>query len=138
MSCAVCHKKEATQDHHIRYDPEITIAICVSCHKWLHNYEHGVGRGRLPISSYKELQQLEPPEFVESHFHYITREERIFEGGTFEVDIINSKSTDEELGKVICEYCRKHNWGIYFEESTKIMYLICLYCRSDKEIEQVG
>ena len=43
-TCSICHLREATQKHHISYDPEIVIHVCVDCHGLLHN--HGVGRAK--------------------------------------------------------------------------------------------
>jgi len=42
--CAVCKTFEATQKHHLCYDPELTIDICKHCHIIIH--KHGVGIGK--------------------------------------------------------------------------------------------
>ena len=140
MSCVICKKNEATQSHHIRYEPEITIEVCVPCHKRLHNYEVGVGlgRGSLPRSSRRELEDIELPKFEDQKFHYVTEEERIYETGTFEVNIYRSKSTEEELGKLMCNYCENNSWGLFKERSADRIYIICLHCGFDLEVKRVG
>lgn len=50
--CAVCHGP-ASQEHHIFYDPEIKIDVCVECHELIH--EHGVGSGRQAEEYYVSL-----------------------------------------------------------------------------------
>jgi len=39
--CQVCKDKEAEQKHHVSYYPELTIDVCIECHKLIH--KHGVG-----------------------------------------------------------------------------------------------
>lgn len=40
--CAVCRRKEASQDHHILYEPyEIKVGVCLQCHTDI----HGSGTG---------------------------------------------------------------------------------------------
>lgn len=41
MFCPICKQRKIEQEHHIKYDPEIKIPICVICHQHIH--EHGVG-----------------------------------------------------------------------------------------------
>jgi hypothetical protein len=45
MICPVCKTFEAVQEHHLSYEPEIKIPICLKCHNAVHP-SHGVGRGR--------------------------------------------------------------------------------------------
>jgi hypothetical protein len=60
LHCAVCKFEPATQRHHLSYDPEILIDVCVPCHLQIHAHQHGVGRGlqvhdggpQLPHGSY--------------------------------------------------------------------------------------
>lgn len=42
--CQVCKEKEAEQKHHVSYYPELTIDVCIDCHKLIH--KHGVGGNR--------------------------------------------------------------------------------------------
>lgn len=36
--CHICYReREKLQDHHISYDPEITIQVCLECHNRIHN-----------------------------------------------------------------------------------------------------
>ncbi|MBA7555947.1 hypothetical protein ES705_48640 [subsurface metagenome] len=140
MKCVICKDKEATQSHHIRYEPEITIEVCVPCHKRLHNYEVGVGRGRgtLPRSSRRELENIEISAFETPQFHYVTEEERVYETGTFEVAIYRSKATKEVLDKLTCHHCEKPGFGFFKEPSTDRLYLICYHCGYDLEIKRIG
>lgn len=51
--CSKCRATKKLQYHHISYDPEITIPLCVDCHIDTHNYDHGVGNGRGNCTSYR-------------------------------------------------------------------------------------
>ncbi len=39
--CQICKEKEAEQEHHVSYYPELKIDVCIDCHKLIH--KHGVG-----------------------------------------------------------------------------------------------
>ena len=45
--CDVCKRKRAEQRHHLCYEPELVINVCMDCHQKIHN--HGVGR---PIQNF--------------------------------------------------------------------------------------
>jgi len=34
--CVICKKNPATQTHHLNYNPEVVISVCVSCHSRIH------------------------------------------------------------------------------------------------------
>jgi len=40
--CAICKTQTQTQKHHLSYDPELVIDVCIPCHIKIH--QHGVGR----------------------------------------------------------------------------------------------
>ena len=45
MKCQICEENEAEQKHHVSYYPdEMTINICIACHKRLHNHPVGASR----------------------------------------------------------------------------------------------
>ncbi len=46
MLCAICRKNEATQKHHLSYQPSLLIELCKDCHQLLHQ-NHGVGVPRV-------------------------------------------------------------------------------------------
>jgi len=48
--CVDCGSTENLQEHHISYEPEKTVMLCVNCHKKRHNNNHGVGlaKGQYP------------------------------------------------------------------------------------------
>jgi len=52
--CEICNAEKDLQIHHISYDPEITIVVCIKCHSKLHP-THGVGR---PIGKGKSGHNL--------------------------------------------------------------------------------
>ncbi len=54
--CAVCKQVEATQKHHVAYEPELLIDVCVQCHKTIHN--HGVGNGSEYYHPIEEARKL--------------------------------------------------------------------------------
>lgn len=43
ICCSKCHSTERLQLHHISYDPEIIIWLCIDCHLAAHKNKHGVG-----------------------------------------------------------------------------------------------
>ena len=45
MKCQICKNNEVEQKHHVSYYPdEMTIDICIDCHKRLHNHPVGASR----------------------------------------------------------------------------------------------
>lgn len=42
--CASCGSTENLQLHHLSYNPEVKVLLCVECHKKVH--KHGVGKGK--------------------------------------------------------------------------------------------
>jgi len=42
QKCVICGVTEVQQNHHIRYEPELTIPVCCSCHKHLHQGMFGI------------------------------------------------------------------------------------------------
>ncbi len=45
--CQICKEKEAEQEHHVSYYPELKIDICIDCHKLIH--KHSVGSPGSPV-----------------------------------------------------------------------------------------
>ena len=43
--CQICKEKEAEQEHHVSYYPELKIDVCIDCHKLIHKHSVG-GPGR--------------------------------------------------------------------------------------------
>ena len=43
--CDICHKSPSEQTHHIKYNPEVTINICNSCHQLIHSRGTGACKG---------------------------------------------------------------------------------------------
>ena len=60
--CVDCGTTENLQEHHISYDPEITVTLCVDCHMRRHNNSHGVGVGekKETLKPYREEKKLQP------------------------------------------------------------------------------
>jgi len=43
--CLLCGATKNLQIHHVSYEPEITVTLCLECHIMkVHNNEHGTGR----------------------------------------------------------------------------------------------
>ena len=42
LNCVNCQSEKKIQEHHISYEPEMTISLCVECHKKVHG--SGVGK----------------------------------------------------------------------------------------------
>lgn len=53
--CVICGSEENLQDHHLSHNPEITIPVCVNCHKKIHR--HGVGLSEEPPITRKEKRE---------------------------------------------------------------------------------
>ena len=122
--CAICGKA-ATQKHHISYDPEILIDVCVKCHKWIHKNEHGVGLAKLPKSTQKELQKAKPHQYDSKHHIKDTN---------LDPPVLLSKETGEELQILLCPHCKNHNWIITIEPTTEETYLLCP-CGYDRRLK---
>lgn len=126
VKCAVCKKREATQEHHLSYDPELRIDICLPCHVKLH--EHGVGRGRgqqpseaFPIE--EDVPQL--PIFT-----------KIIEKDG--VEFIVTKETEEILNMMRCINGCSLGWQLLLDPSTNRLFLRCPHCGWDLEVKRIG
>lgn len=60
--CIDCGSTENLQEHHISYEPEVTVTLCVDCHMRRHNNSHGVGVGekKETLKPYREEKKLQP------------------------------------------------------------------------------
>jgi len=122
QQCAICGA-EATQTHHLSYDPEISIHVCVPCHIKLH--KHGVGRAKgqqqLPIIERKKERELWLPLFT-------TKE--IIDG----VSYITSLSKTI-LFELVCPNCEgKGLWQVFMDKENPNIFLRCGICGVDFEI----
>lgn len=108
MKCAICNVNTADQEHHVSYDPELKIPICVPCHKKIHQ-THGVGNGK------GEMKVNIP------FFTYMDK------GNT-----VKDLETNEILDNMTCgcsEVC--HKWEIYARHDNTKHYLRCRKCGKD-------
>jgi len=55
--CEICGAETNLQTHHISYDPEITIRVCVKCHNQLHPH-HGVGKANWAKLTKEQLENF--------------------------------------------------------------------------------
>ena len=112
--CSVCYQKDAVQTHHLSYEPQLIIDVCLDCHEKIH--KHGVGRG---------IRVATQDEVVKSYFTYAKQHE-----GKFTVfDAI----TNEILSWLIC-VCGRHDWHLYGNSQGK-MYLRCMNCGQDFKMQ---
>lgn len=118
MKCVVCKAAEATQKHHLVYEPEpLIIDVCVDCHQEIH--KHGVGRGRNTKNGFQEIAQT-------SWLPIFTSKDK----DGFVID----KDTEEILVWLICPNgCRQGEWRLFGNESRR-MYLRCNTCGVDYEV----
>ena len=57
--CVVCRAREATQEHHVAYDPvELKIDICNVCHNTIH--KRGTGPQKRPPSGVFAVRGVDP------------------------------------------------------------------------------
>jgi len=49
--CSICNINPATQQHHVSYDPELTVNVCAVCHAKIH--ESGTGNPAKDLKSMK-------------------------------------------------------------------------------------
>ena len=127
--CVICKKEEATQKHHICYDPEIILDVCVPCHIKLH--KHGVG---LPKGATPTIIE-EPPEITPKL-------------PTFTKEILNEEdkasfivTIDDEaiLNWMICPNGCKSGWELYQRANqVKNQFILrCPHCGYDLLVERV-
>lgn len=134
MKCAVCGN-EAEQKHHISYEPEIEIPICVSCHLKVH-VKHGVGlpAGHKPNGSHSEeiINELRTALTVADSLshkinrlpHY-TREEK--RDGRYPI-------VEAESGLILDQLacgCGDNAYHLFGNPKTGIVYLRCCSCGCD-------
>ena len=126
MKCVICRDAEASQKHHVCYDPEILVEVCISCHKVLHKNKHGVGKGR----GYLRKEEQKRP-YIKS---LLTRE--VVDESN--VSRIYSVSTEELLMWLTCPNtkvgCSGGGFRIFAEMSTRRVYLRCKKCGFDFEV----
>lgn len=114
--CQICKEKEATQKHHVSYvNPELTIDICVNCHKLIHRHSVGkAARNEVVRDINRSLPLLDT--FL--RLTYICDEcgEPTYIGQ----DLLNALFIERGVRKPVgkCEYCRrKGGYTLSLEES---------------------
>lgn len=121
MKCVICKTAKATQQHHLSYNPEITIDVCVPCHVKIH--QHGVGT---PIGAEKSMKALPP--IIEEHIPILplfTKETEI-DGIRYITSMIG-----EILNHVMCPNCENHgSWGLWVDNNLDF-FLRCYHCGFD-------
>ena len=126
VKCAVCKEREAEQEHHLSYDPEFKIDICIPCHLKLH--EHGVGRG----IGQQPNKTLPVEEDIPQHPIFT----KIIEKDG--VNFIVAKETEEILTMLNCINGCLRGWQLLGDPITNQLYLRCPYCGWDLEVERIG
>lgn len=67
MSCAVCGNIENLQEHHLNYNPEVKIFLCLKHHNLVHKHGTGLGKGEKKTSP----KFFNPKTYIKPH-GYIT------------------------------------------------------------------
>jgi len=127
--CAICKENDATQEHHISYDPEMKINVCVSCHLKIH--EHGVG-------SERGFRTMEPME--------ISVEERKLYFPNFTKEIMKediryvvTRDKEEILNWLCCPNgCGPSSWMLYQSPTTHEFFIRCSICGFDARYNRTG
>jgi hypothetical protein len=125
MICSICKEKVAVQEHHLSYNPEIKINVCIPCHRLLHN--HGVGREW--SSNRKSYSPQENPITPPSFTKEITKD-----GVTY----IVTKQSEEILNWCKCPNDSNLDWQLYQSPSTKQYFLRCPRCGFDVFFNREG
>lgn len=127
MNCVVCQREEATQKHHLTYEPqEILIDICVTCHKKIH--QHGVGNG-------KGLRKIpQENDNINVIGTYLINKQTITNGQSCATWF--DKVSGERLTWLVCN-CGKHDFHVYGTDDNK-QYLVCMGCMRDYKIHLEG
>jgi len=127
MLCAICKSNKTEQRHHISYNPEMVIDICVPCHVKFH--EHGVGPAKGAIKPKEAV-----PKCVEIlHLPKFTK--TVKQGKTHYIVTKN----EEVLEYMRCPNgCNIHNWELYHSKKEKRFILRCFWCGYDVKFERVG
>jgi hypothetical protein len=127
VKCAICQTREATQQHHLKYEPPITIDICVLCHINLH--EHGVGIAKGQKSAIVPLLSSEKPEVYFPRFTTtITMSETPY---------IVLKKGHEILTRLMCPNGCQSGWEL-FGDLDKNYYVKCGSCGYDAKFTRTG
>jgi hypothetical protein len=124
LKCSICKTNEASQKHHLSYQPEISIDVCVPCHKQLHN--HGVGYG---VGFHQVPQNEEPYYSIIGQFVAFKRKD---DGKFTWVD----KKDGEVLTWLICS-CGRHDYHLLRNGKGEV-FLVCPNCGRDYKISVLG
>ena len=124
--CTICGKEEATQKHHIKYDPPMAIDVCVSCHLKIH--EHGVGLGRGSVA-----KTITPPEEKELYYPSFTKE-LVKDKAPYIVLIQN----EEVLYIPRCPNDCGALWNVFFSKKSGDFFIRCPTCGFDARLMRTG
>lgn len=121
--CPICKKQPATQIHHLNYEPEITIEVCVPCHIELH--KHGVGLPKGVKGKIIEISKDEPEPVIP-----IYTKEKIIDDTPYIVD-----KDENVLDWLVCpNKCGEVTWQIFANSEGKT-FIRCPLCGVDFPIK---
>jgi len=128
-ACAVCKKTGTTQSHHLSYNPEIIIDVCVPCHMKIH--QHGVG---VAPGVQKTLDKVieEKPELLMPLY---TKSVEI-DGSNY----IVSMKDEKILLHLICPNCQSDgvSWAIYAHpDEPHQLFIRCYNCGFDAKVSNI-
>lgn len=113
MKCVVCKEKEATQKHHISYEPSLVISICKPCHQLIHK-THGVG-----AAMGEEKKEKDHPFFTYR-----------------EKEAIYDSKTNELLDQYVCR-CGCNRFTFYVRKDQTACYMKCSVCGQDWQVTRI-
>ena len=126
--CAVCKTEEAMQQHHLSYEPELKIDVCVKCHVTLHGHGVGVGAG----NKKNDINMQTEDEDTELYLPKFTREV-LKDGKSYIVwDTIDPKTLDPidgDLTLLICPNCKTSSFHLFGSlDDNRRIFLRCYRC----------
>ena len=125
MKCVLCGMG-ADQKHHVCYEPEMIIDVCLHCHKLVHR--HGVGRARKDVSDEQIDGEIQTENNLASP--YSTYEEEIDGKQTVFLKHLNSDS--ELLYLMRCPSgCEINKWDFFYSKKTGHYIIRCRLCGFD-------
>ena len=134
VECAVCHSREAEQKHHLRYDPDIIIDVCVPCHILIHNHGVGAAKGHKKTILFEEPIEEETLQLP----LYTKVIEKNVEGIDVPIQFIISIDDEVELQRLGCpNHSGVPSWGVWGHPETREIFLRCFRCGWDTKIKRI-
>ena len=126
MKCVVCKENDAVQEHHISYEPEMKIDVCIFCHLRIHIF-HGVGKPRGYLKGNAHLNPTVERTLIEPRY---TKWDDVSDRRT-----LLSKDGEPLLILNCPNGCDATVWRLLGKATSHETFLSCMTCGYDVKIE---